>query len=70
VEKNRGKKYQEDPVLVEIGQQLAKELPGLYGKVTFNFWNGMYVCYNISYGPKPRKFPHKKPENNSFVKKP
>jgi hypothetical protein len=69
VEKDRVKKYQDDPFLIEIGELLARKLPGLYGKVTFNFWNGMYAGYNVSYGPKPRKFQHKKSDNNNSVKK-
>lgn len=58
-------KYQEDPAIVEIGELLASKVPGMYGKISFNFWKGNYVSYNITYGPKPRKV-----EKNSSDKKP
>ena len=30
-----------------IGEKLSKVLPEFYGKVTFNFYNGKYVSFNV-----------------------
>ena len=31
----------------DIGNKLALHLPGFYGKVTFNYQNGIYVNSNV-----------------------
>ena len=36
-----------------IGQKLALALPGFYGRVTFNFQNGVYVNVNMEQSFKP-----------------
>ena len=33
--------------LNDLGDKLSKMLPGFYGKLTFNFYNGRYVNLNI-----------------------
>ena len=33
--------------LNEEGKRLSKILPGFYGKITFNFYNGNYVSSNV-----------------------
>ena len=33
--------------ITEIGQKLALTLPGFYGKVSFNYFNGNYVSINV-----------------------
>ena len=30
-----------------IGERLSKILPEFYGKITFNFYNGKYVSFNV-----------------------
>ena len=34
-------------VLNKKGQELSEILPEFYGKVTFNFYNGNYVSFNV-----------------------
>ena len=34
-------------VLSLTGETLSKELPEFYGKITFNFYNGKYVSFNV-----------------------
>ena len=34
-------------VLNDIGKKLALTLPGFYGKITFNYYNGNYVSFNV-----------------------
>ena len=31
----------------DIGERLALTLPDFYGKITFNFYNGNYVSFNV-----------------------
>ena len=31
----------------EIGEKLALTLPEFYGKITFNYYNGKYVSFNV-----------------------
>ncbi len=33
--------------LNEIGTKLALLLPDFYGKITYNFYNGKYVSFNV-----------------------
>ncbi len=33
--------------LNDIGMRLSKILPEFYGKITFNFYNGKYVSFNV-----------------------
>ena len=39
--------------LNEAGQKLSLHLPGFYGKVTFNYQNGVYVNSNVEQSIKP-----------------
>ena len=36
-----------------IGQKLALALPGFYGRVTFNYQNGVYANSNVEQSIKP-----------------
>ncbi len=36
-----------------IGKKLALALPGFYGRVTFNYQNGVYVNSNVEQSIKP-----------------
>ena len=36
-----------------IGEMLALQLPGFYGKVMFNLQNGVYVNSNVEQSIKP-----------------
>ncbi len=40
-------------VLNSTGRKLALSLPGFYGKVTFNYQNGVYVNSNVEQSIKP-----------------
>ena len=33
--------------LNEAGKNLSKILPEFYGKITYNFYNGKYVSFNV-----------------------
>ncbi len=33
--------------LSDVGLKLNKILPNFYGKITFNFYNGKYVSFNV-----------------------
>ncbi len=39
--------------LNETGRKLALHLPGFYGKVTFNYQNGVYVNSNVEQSIAP-----------------
>ena len=40
-------------VLNYTGEVLSKDLPEFYGKVTFNYFNGVYVSSNVEQSIKP-----------------
>ncbi len=42
--------------LNDIGQKLSLILPEFYGKVTFNYYDGHYVCSNVELSVKPDNF--------------
>ncbi len=33
--------------ITEIGQKLSLTLPEFYGKISFNYFNGKYVSFNV-----------------------
>ncbi len=39
--------------LNEIGERLSLFLPGFFGKISFNFFDGKYVCSNVEQSVKP-----------------
>ena len=41
--------------LIVTGMDIGSKIGDFYGKISFNYYNGKYVCTNIEHTIKPEK---------------